>query len=93
VTLPSPEPPPRVVAASLFFGWLLLALGDLMVLLCGGCTLTFLVGLSGGRIGSGDVLMILISVVFVGLIGGVPTACGGLLVWTGWRILHPAGRR
>ena len=89
-TEPSPASQPRPEGR--FGGWLLIVLGALMVLLCGGCTLTFwgvgIVGLmqdhSGGAWGALVGLFILTS-----LVGGLPTAGGAILLWAGWRVLHP----
>ena len=84
----APQPSP----GSSFVGWLLIVFGALLVLLCGGCTLTIVgtgvVGLVmhptaemwGAMVGSAIVVL---------LIGGVPTAGGAILVWAGWRMLHP----
>jgi small neutral amino acid transporter SnatA (MarC family) len=82
----SPSPPAQ------FFGWLLVCLGALMVLLCGGCTLVIW-GISlyaliqtpnAGGFGQMGLLVLMSS-----MIGGLPAAGGGVLVWAGWRALHP----
>ncbi len=69
-----------------FFGGLLMALGGLMCLLSGGCTLVFLV-LSGSEVRSTAQLQEMLSIsllsVFVGAIGFVP----GFLLWFVGRIV------
>jgi hypothetical protein len=92
MTAPVAEPPPSPGAR--FFGWLLLMLGALMVVLCGGCTLTLwvvtILGASQTHGAPGSAAALVASgVAVVAVIGGVPAACGGLLVWAGWRILRP----
>jgi hypothetical protein len=76
--------------------WLLITVGALMVLLCGGCTLVFWgIGLyalietpnAGGFAQMGLMMAI------TGLIGGLPAAGGAVLVWAGWRALHPLRQR
>ena len=69
---PSSGSQPRPEAS--FIAWVLIVIGALLVLLCGGCTLTFW--------GVGLFFMTL-------LIGGVPAAGGAVLIWAGWRTLHP----
>jgi hypothetical protein len=90
--LPLPEPQPA--PGGQFFGWLLMAVGGLMVLLCGACTVTLWAGtLIGATQTSGPAgsaaAVIVTGFIVVGLIGGVPTAGGALLVWAGWRLVHP----
>jgi small neutral amino acid transporter SnatA (MarC family) len=81
----SHDNPQRPSAVAIFFGWLLMAIGGLMVLLCGACTLTFWgieLTTTGGGDAAGGLLM-------VGLIGGLPTAAGALLFWVGLRMVRP----
>jgi hypothetical protein len=61
------------------------------VVLCGGCTLTLwiaglfsLPGAGGGALGAAISMFVLTLV-----IGGLPAAGGAVLVWAGWRTLHP----
>ena len=88
--VPTPAPP---APQSRFVGWLLLVLGALMVVLCGGCTLTLWgVGIAGLRqdhsgAAWGAMVGLLVTTL---LIGGLPTAAGAVLVWAGWRALRPA---
>jgi hypothetical protein len=89
----SPEPPP---AQGQFIGWLLIAVGALMVLLCGGCTLVFWgVGVwtliespSAGGLGAMGLLFLM-----TGILGGLPAAGGGVLIWAGWRAVRPLQER
>ena len=84
--------PPQPNPAGGFLGWLLIVFGALLVVLCGGCTLTMwgvgVVGLmeqpSAAAWGA-----VIGEFFFVLLIGGVPTAGGAILIWAGWRVLHP----
>ena len=88
----SPEPPTSPRPETRFVGWLLIVIGGLLAVLCGGCTLIFwgvgIVALlqqpSAAAWGA-----VIGTVVMTGLIGGVPAAGGALLVWAGWRTLHP----
>jgi hypothetical protein len=88
VSTPSPpSAPPNV-----FLGWLLVALGGLIVLLCGGCTLgfwgtglyAFISDPSGASLGA--VLSLFIT---VGVVGGLPAAAGAVTVWAGWKMVRP----
>jgi hypothetical protein len=91
----STEPPPAApqpAPEARFAGWILIVPGALMVLLCGGCTLTFwgvgLVALVQDH--SGSAWGALVGLFFTSLlIGGLPAAGGAILVWAGWRALHP----
>jgi hypothetical protein len=91
------EPPPpstgsRPRPEAQFFAWVLIVIGALLVVLCGGCTLTFWgVGLfsllqspGGSEMGAAVGLFFMTL-----LIGGVPAAGGAILIWAGWRTLHP----
>jgi hypothetical protein len=87
-------PPARPDVGSRLVGWLLIALGGLMVLLCGGCTLIMwgvgvfaMIDQPGAEAASAAAGMFTMSAV----IGGVPTAAGAVLVWAGYRILRPKG--
>jgi len=72
--------------AQRFFGWLLIVMGGLILVLCGGCTLLMVgFGFAGGVTSSGAVISWLL---VVGLIGGLPTAAGGALVWVGWLLVR-----
>jgi hypothetical protein len=86
-----PEPAPQRPEAR-FGGWLMIVIGSLLVLLCGGCTLTFwgvgFVGLAQDH-SSNAVGALVGLLLFTGLIGGLPTAGGAILIWAGWRALHP----
>jgi len=75
-------------ASSAFLGWLLIAVGGLMALLCGGCTLFVAIG---GLFSAGNspAAAVLLSVVLVAVVGGLPTLAGAALVWAGWRIARP----
>ena len=87
-----PPSPPAPRPEGRFGGWLLIVLGGLMLLLCGGCTLTFWgVGVaalmedhSGGAWGAAISLFLTTL-----LVGGLPAAGGAILAWAGWRVLHP----
>lgn len=87
MTTPGTQPPYR--PETRFFGWLLIVIGGLLVLLCGGCTLVMwgvgVVGLTQSPSAWGS----LVGLFFVTLlIGGLPAAGGAVLVWAGWRTLH-----
>jgi hypothetical protein len=88
----SPEPAPRPGAEGRFGGWLLIVLGSLLVVLCGGCTLVMWgVGIAGTAhqplgVAAGALISMF---VVTGLVGGLPTAGGAILIWAGWRVLHP----
>jgi hypothetical protein len=75
-----------------FLGSALIVIGTLIVLLCGGCSVTvFVAGVwnalkYGGATAGQTVLTALIA---VGIIGGLPTAAGALLVWAGLRVVRP----
>jgi hypothetical protein len=75
-----------------FGGWLLIVIGGLLAVLCGGCTLIFWgVGLfamiqSPGSDAMGAMMGLFVMTL---VIGGVPAAGGAILVWAGWRALHP----
>jgi hypothetical protein len=72
--------------AQRFFGWLLIVMGGLMLVLCGGCTVLMAgLGIAGAAASSSAVLSWLL---IVGLIGGLPTAAGGALVWVGWLMVR-----
>ena len=83
--------PPRPEAR--FGGWVLIVIGGLLVLLCGGCTLTMWgVGLFGLAETSHDASAVGAVVglfLMTLLIGGLPAVGGAILVWAGWRVLHP----
>ena len=82
--------PPTPVAQ--FFAWLLIVIGALLVVLCGGCTLVLWgVGVQGvaQQPGAAAVGALVGMFMLTGLIGGLPTAGGAILIWAGWRILRP----
>ncbi len=87
---PPPAQQPKPEAR--FGGWLLIVIGGLLVVLCGGCTLTFwgvgVVGLMENHSAAAWGAVIGLFLVTL-LIGGLPTAGGAILVWAGWRSLHP----
>ncbi|HEY1753317.1 MAG TPA: hypothetical protein VGG29_18820 [Caulobacteraceae bacterium] len=85
-------PPERPRPVDRFFGWLLIAVGALLALLCGACTLTLWgVAIYGMLQTPGaDALGAAANLFFlVAFIGGVPTVGGVLLIWAGWRVGHP----
>jgi len=86
----TPPPTPRPRPETAFFGWLLIVIGALLVVLCGGCTLIFWgVGIAGAMqepSGWGAMVGLFF---MTALIGGVPAAGGAVLIWAGWRALHP----
>ena len=74
--------------AGWFFGCLLIAMGVLMALLCGGCTAIFwITALSSGDLSSAASMLVLSA-----LLGGVPALGGVGLIIAGWVILHPRRR-
>jgi hypothetical protein len=87
-----PQAPRRPSPEARFGGWLLIVIGGLLVLLCGGCTLTLwgvgLVGLKQDASAAawGSIMGLFVTTL---LIGGVPTAGGAILVWAGFRVLRP----
>jgi hypothetical protein len=85
---PTPQPGPE----GRFGGWLLIVVGSLLVVLCGGCTLTIwgvslfnLIQFTSGKAWGAMVSLFVMTL----MIGGLPTAGGAILVWAGWRVLHP----
>ncbi|HVM99557.1 MAG TPA: hypothetical protein VMT68_05015 [Caulobacteraceae bacterium] len=74
-----------------FFGFALIALGVLMVLLCGGCTLTLLAVSVWQTLSSSEpttATEIISGLMLFGLVGGLPTAAGAVLAWAGWRMVR-----
>ena len=74
-----------------FWGSVLIVIGALIVLLCGGCSVTVFVAgvwdaLKYGGASAGQTM--LTTLIGVAIIGGLPTAAGGLLVWAGLRIVR-----
>ena len=92
MTSGEPLPPSQPRPEARFGGWLLIVIGALLVLLCGGCTLTiwgaslFSMGREPVNLAVGAMIT---TVIVTGLFGGVPTAGGAILIWAGWRVLHP----
>ena len=70
---------------AVFFGWLLMAVGGLIALTAGACSLLFLVSM--GTAGSWDGLsgLLLLMLIF----GGVPILIGVGLIYAGRRISRP----
>jgi hypothetical protein len=72
--------------AARFFGWLLIVMGGLITLLCGGCTLLMVgVGFAGMTSQPGALMGWML---MVGMFGGLPTAAGIALVWVGWLLVR-----
>ncbi|SFK15881.1 hypothetical protein [Caulobacter sp. UNC279MFTsu5.1] len=70
------------------FGALLMAVGALMMALCGLCSLAFIVSMVGS--GGGDLGgMLLLALVF----GGVPIGVGFGIFWLGRRLRRPKADR
>ena len=80
-TPPAPAAPMRRDPAAVFIGWVLLVLGVLMAVLCGGCTLFVTVASLANASEAGFAVVGL-------LFGGVPTLMGLVLVWAGWRLVR-----
>ncbi|HLI65794.1 MAG TPA: hypothetical protein VKU90_05465, partial [Caulobacteraceae bacterium] len=84
------SPPPG--APNTFLGSVLIALGGLVALLCGSCTL---LAWGGGLVaflhapnaaaGGGMLTLFLLS----GVVGGLPAAAGAIAVWAGLRMIRP----
>jgi hypothetical protein len=73
-----------------FFGVLLIIVGLLMVVFCGGCALLFgamFIADTGG--GPGNVAQALLLPL---ILGGIPALAGAVLVWVGWRLVRPPKR-
>lgn len=68
----------------IFFGWLLLAVGGLVAVLSGGCTLFFVIGNIRSSTDHGDLLIPL-------AVGGIPFVLG-ILAYHGGRWLLRRGR-
>jgi hypothetical protein len=88
----SPEPPPSPRPEAAFFAWMLIVIGALLVVLCGGCTLALWVGgifmvISPHTAAMGPGLIAAFFTTL--LIGGLPAAGGAVLVWAGRRRLQP----
>ena len=77
-----PDGQPDPVAR--FFGGALLAIGFLMMALCGGCGAVFLLFTADGPSPTSTILQAAI------VIGGPPTLIGGLLIWLGFRLRRRA---
>lgn len=82
------------------FGALLMALGGLIALLCGLCSLSSFVGMTWGMIssltagyGAGALSGLLFSLVIVGVVGGLPTFVGVLMFRRGLRMRRGAQAR
>lgn len=79
------------------FGALLMAIGGLIALLCGLCSLTTLLGMTWGLLSSlasgfraGLMLGVLWSLLLVGVVGGIPTLVGVVLFRSGQRMRRDA---
>jgi hypothetical protein len=70
------------------FGALLMAVGVLMMTLCGLCSLVFVISTAGGGSGSEAGGMLLLVLV----IGGVPIAIGFGIFWLGRWLWRPKAR-
>lgn len=80
---------PREDSAQRLFGAALIAVGFMMMLLCGGCGALFFFGfLIGGLTSSNheDVGMVIMPII----LGGVPAGLGWLLFWAGRSLRKPA---
>ncbi len=79
------------MGATKFFGVMLIVVGVLMVVFCGGCTLISVIAsvLSGlsqpSAAAAGGIVTALI---VVGIVGGLPTAAGAVLVWGGLKVVR-----
>ncbi len=90
MTFADPPRPPKREPVALFFGWLLMVVGALVTLLCGGCTVVvWVIAFSGGLGGPGQLGAILNMIAISLVIGGVPTLIGMVLIWAGWRLTRP----
>lgn len=69
------------------FGALLMAVGALMMALCGLCSLIFVISMAGGGGGEAGGMLLLALV-----IGGVPIAIGFGLFWLGRWLWRPKAR-
>ncbi|HEY7851627.1 MAG TPA: hypothetical protein VIB82_01550 [Caulobacteraceae bacterium] len=76
-----PKPPPTGLPASWFFGAALMAIGALMVLLCGVCSLVFFPSIVGN--GPHGVANTGGGVLTVAIFGGIPIAVGVGLFFVG----------
>ena len=68
-----------------FGAWLLIVIGGLMAMLCGGCTLTLWIETAREH---QDPATAIQSDLFFLVIGGTPTAVGAYLTWSGIRDLR-----
>lgn len=69
------------------FGALLMAVGVLMMALCGLCSLAVLFSVAeGGQSAQGGMLLLVL------IFGGVPIGVGFLIFWLGRRLRAPSGR-
>ena len=82
------KPPRSGRPASWFFGAALIAIGALMVVLCGLCSMAFFVDFTDGASnrGSGATNNLIQTAVMVGIFGGVPIAIGVGLILVGWNL-------
>ena len=78
-------------ASTRFIAVMLIIVGVLMVALCGGCTVVMLAAAlsSGNPLSATGLAAAAVSLLMVGVIGGLPTLAGGVVAWAGWRMLHP----
>ena len=90
---PNPRAPDPRIAQMRMGAYIMLTFGGLLTLLCGGCTLLFLLPMLGavlmGQGGEAAQEALVFSIVPL-VIGGVPTAAGVLLLVIGSRTLRRA---
>jgi hypothetical protein len=83
MTASQPEP-----SAARFFGAALIAVGVLMMFLCGGCGALFFIAFTAQALSNNpeDLGMLIMPIV----LGGVPAGVGLLLFWAGRKLRKPA---
>lgn len=63
-----------------------------MAVLCGGCTLVswfMSLDVAFGQPSAANAVTVPLMLLIPAIIGGLPAAGGAVLVWAGWRIVHP----
>jgi len=71
-----------------FVSWALFAVGAMLTLLCGSCTLVFGGGAIAGLLGGDDAGLAGFILALALIVGGIPTAGGVVLLIQGWKSVN-----